>query len=199
MYAIHQTILPPSAIHHSLFLPNFTPSTIYPLPQPHSVDAPQVSVVGNLIVAGSNDLRVFEIRESQIPVLGSTSKQNGVNGNADGSDEEGEIEEGMEEDFYDTGHVEVCIALQNIGVLAHDCRYQKLTMSGCSIEVQDGLEATPPGLPSATWYRHWPCCSTDDRVQRGWIRQVAGLLQRCKGVLSLLPRPARASCHCCFD
>ena len=114
MYAIHQTILPPSAIHHSLFLPNFTPSTIYPLPQPHNEDAPQVSVVGNLIVAGSNDLRVFEIRESQTPLLASSSKQNGVNGNVDVSDEEGEIEEGMEEDFYDTGHVEVCILVASV-------------------------------------------------------------------------------------
>lgn len=109
MYAIHQTLLPPSSIHHTLFLPNFTPSTIYPLPQPHNPDAPQVSVVGNLIVAGGNDLRVFEIRESQVPLLSSASEVNGVNGHGDGSDEEGEIEEGIEEDFYDTGHAEVCI------------------------------------------------------------------------------------------
>lgn len=114
MYAIHQTILPPSAVHHSLFLPNFTPSTIYPLPHPHQLDAPQVSVVGNLIVAGGNDLRVFEIRESQVPQLPATSKQNGVNGHADGSDEEGEIEEGMEEDFYDIGQAEVRIPSQTI-------------------------------------------------------------------------------------
>lgn len=109
MYAIHETILPPSAIHHSLYLPNFTPSTIYPHPQSHDPDAAQVSVVGNLVVAGGNDLRVFEVRESQTPLLASPSKSNGANGNgADASDEEGEIEEGMEEDFYDTGHAEVC-------------------------------------------------------------------------------------------
>lgn len=107
MYALHQTVLPPSAVHHSLFLPNFTPSTIYPAPQPHSPDAPQVKVVGNLIVAGGNDLRVFEIREAQVAVLSETS--NGVKRREASSDEEGEIEEGMEEDFYDTGHAEVCI------------------------------------------------------------------------------------------
>jgi cleavage and polyadenylation specificity factor subunit 1 len=108
MYAIHQTVLPPSAIHHSLFLPNFTPSTIYPLPQAHNPDAPQVKVVGNLIVAGGNDLRVFEIRESQIASTSSLKSINGLNGlNGAISDEEGEIEEGMEEDFYDIGHAEV--------------------------------------------------------------------------------------------
>ena len=110
MYAIHQTVLPPSAIHHSLFLPNFTPSTIYPLPQAHNPDAPQVKVVGNLIVAGGNDLRVFEIRESQIASTSSSSSKraNGVDGLQGAmSDEEGEIEEGMEEDFYDIGHAEV--------------------------------------------------------------------------------------------
>jgi cleavage and polyadenylation specificity factor subunit 1 len=106
MYAIHQTVLPPSAIHHSLFLPNFTPSTIYPVPQPHSPDAPQVKVVGNLIVAGGNDLRVFEIREAQVASLSGNS--NGIKKPDVVSDEEGEIEEGMEEDFYDIGHEEVC-------------------------------------------------------------------------------------------
>ena len=61
MHALHQNLLPASAIYHALFLPNFTPSTIYPLPQP--VNAPEVKVVGNLIVAGGQDLRVFEVRE----------------------------------------------------------------------------------------------------------------------------------------
>jgi len=109
MYAIHQTVLPPSAIHHSLYLPNFTPSTIYPLPQSHIPGAPQFKVVGNLIVAGGNDLRVFEIRESQTALIPDLKRPNGANGTFGGaSDEEGEIEEGMEEDFYDVGHSEVC-------------------------------------------------------------------------------------------
>jgi cleavage and polyadenylation specificity factor subunit 1 len=112
MYAIHQTVLPPSAIHHSLFLPNLTPSTIYPLPQSHNPDAPQIKVAGNLIVAGGNDLRVFEVRESQVPLLSSSSRKSGVNGTSgNASDEEGEIEEGMEEDFYDIGHAEVYLFL----------------------------------------------------------------------------------------
>jgi len=113
MYAIHQTVLPPSAIHHSLYLPNFTPSTIYPLPQAHNPDAPQVKVVGNLIVAGGNDLRVFEIRESQIALIPDSKHPNGTNGTLEGaSDEEGEIEEGMEADFYDIGHSEVSLLLE---------------------------------------------------------------------------------------
>jgi cleavage and polyadenylation specificity factor subunit 1 len=116
MYAIHQTVLPPSAIHHSLHLPNFTPSTIYPLPQAHNPDAPQVKVVGNLIVAGGNDLRVFEIRESQIALIPDSKHPNGTNGTLEGaSDEEGEIEEGMEADFYDIGHSEVSFLFVFVG------------------------------------------------------------------------------------
>lgn len=60
MHALHQTLLPPSAIHHSLYVAHFTPSTIYPFPSPASSP---VKVVGNLVVAGGQDLRVFEIRE----------------------------------------------------------------------------------------------------------------------------------------
>lgn len=119
MYAIHQTVLPPSAIHQSLYLPNFTPSTIYPLPQAHSPDAPQVKVVGNLIVAGGNDLRVFEIRESQSALIPDSKHTNGTNGTLEGaSDEEGEIEEGMEEDFYDIGHSEVSFCFITRWVMA---------------------------------------------------------------------------------
>lgn len=69
MHALYSTILPPSAIHHSLFLSNFTPSTIYPLPRTHvALEGPEVKVIGNLIVAGGQDLRVFEIREEAVPV-----------------------------------------------------------------------------------------------------------------------------------
>lgn len=119
MYAIHQTVLPPSAVHHSLYLPNFTPSTIYPLPQSHDPDAPQVKVVGNLIVAGGNDLRVFEIRESQTALLPDAKHSNSATGGLEGaSDEEGEIEEGMEEDFYDIGHLEVCMLVTSLRSIA---------------------------------------------------------------------------------
>jgi cleavage and polyadenylation specificity factor subunit 1 len=69
MQALHSTVLPPSAIHHSLFLPHFTPSTIYALPKPHAaLEAPEIKVVGNLVVAGGQDLRVFEIREELRPI-----------------------------------------------------------------------------------------------------------------------------------
>ncbi len=69
MHALYSSLLPPSAVHHSLFLPHFTPSTIYQLPKPYAtVDTPEVKVRGNLIVAGGQDLRVFEIREETAAV-----------------------------------------------------------------------------------------------------------------------------------
>ena len=76
MYAIHQTLLPSSAINFTLFLPHFTPSTIYPIPQPSSsrVQLQDVQVAGNLVVAGGSDLRVFEVRESKVPVDNDASE-----------------------------------------------------------------------------------------------------------------------------
>ncbi len=69
MHALHQNLLPSSSVNHSLYLPHFTPSTIYPLPRPHTTipNVPEIKVVGNLIVAGGEDVRVFEIREQLIP------------------------------------------------------------------------------------------------------------------------------------
>ncbi|WVR09012.1 protein CFT1 [Kwoniella sp. DSM 27419] len=114
MHGIHQTLLPPSAIHHSLFLPNFTPSTIYPLPKPPSaIDQPDVKVVGNLIVAGGENLRVFEIRESlQVALTPADGIQNGHgDGDADAdaaADADTAMAEGGEErlgdGFFDDGH-----------------------------------------------------------------------------------------------
>ncbi|BEI92713.1 uncharacterized protein CcaverHIS019_0503410 [Cutaneotrichosporon cavernicola] len=75
MHALYSSLLPPSAIHHSLFLPHFTPSTIYPLPKPHvALEIPEIKVRGNLIVAGGQGLRVFEIREetAAVPDQGAT-------------------------------------------------------------------------------------------------------------------------------
>lgn len=112
MHALHQTLLPPSAIHHSLYLANFTPSTIYPLPRPHDAapDAHPVRVTGNLVVAGGEDLRVFEIREETVvrPAATSLAEPNGHGHGAGGSGSaeraaEEEAREGMEEDFYDNG------------------------------------------------------------------------------------------------
>ncbi|WVW79420.1 protein CFT1 [Kwoniella bestiolae CBS 10118] len=100
MHAFHQTLLPSSSIHHSLFLPNFTPSTIYPLPKPIDDTAPDVKVIGNLIVAGGENLRVFEIREfQQYPIL-----QNGI---VNGEGDEEMLEEGEErlgDGFFDDGN-----------------------------------------------------------------------------------------------
>lgn len=80
MQAIHQTLLPGTAIYHSLFLEHFTPSTIYPYPQPSylrqygvgSSSSPedsehlQIKIVGNLIAAGGSELRVFEVRQEPL-------------------------------------------------------------------------------------------------------------------------------------
>lgn len=102
MHALHSTLLPASSIQHSLFLPNFTPSTIYPLPTPHIVAPTDIRVVGNLVVAGGSDLRVFEIREECVPVQaagdGALTLVKG----------EGELG-GVEEDFYDIGPSDVNI------------------------------------------------------------------------------------------
>ena len=116
MQALHSTLLPPSAVRHSLFLPNFTPSTIYPLPTSHDPIAPDIKVVGNLVVAGGEDLRVLEIREWTQPVASSSNAKadgvNGTNGDAlpsNGEMEPGELEAGeeIEEDYFDTGPAEV--------------------------------------------------------------------------------------------
>lgn len=103
MHALHQTLLPSSSIHHSLFLPHFTPSTIYPLPKPPAVlDTPDVKVIGNLVVAGAEVLRVFEIREESVPIIEKAKLEEDV--------AEGEKDVQMEEvgdGFFDDGHAEV--------------------------------------------------------------------------------------------
>ncbi|KAL1407554.1 mRNA cleavage and polyadenylation factor subunit [Vanrija albida] len=100
MYALHSTLLPPSAIHHSLFLANFTPSTIYQLPKPHAaIDGPDVKVVGNLVVAGGQDLRVFEIREEARPVQDGA---NGVTGDDDVPMSEQPPLDDMGDSFFDS-------------------------------------------------------------------------------------------------
>ncbi|OXG80075.1 protein CFT1 [Cryptococcus neoformans var. grubii Br795] len=102
MHALHQTLLPSSSIHHSLFLPHFTPSTIYPLPKPPAVlDTPDVKVIGNLVVAGAEVLRVFEIREESVPIIEKAKLEEDV--------AEGEKDVQMEEvgdGFFDDGHAE---------------------------------------------------------------------------------------------
>ncbi|KAK4687316.1 cleavage and polyadenylation specificity factor subunit 1, partial [Tremellales sp. Uapishka_1] len=100
MHALHQNLLPASAIHHSLYLSNFTPSTIYPLPKPHTtVDRPEIRVVGNLVVAGGEDLRVFEIREESVAVV--DEKDHGMEGVEGGGGDED-----LGDNFFDTGHAE---------------------------------------------------------------------------------------------
>lgn len=103
MHALHQTLLPSSSIHYSLFLPHFTPSTIYPLPKPPAaVDTPDVKVIGNLVVAGAEALRVFEIREESVPIIEKVKLEEDV--------AEGKKDVQMEEvgdGFFDDGHAEV--------------------------------------------------------------------------------------------
>ena len=66
-----------------------------------AVDLPEIRVAGNLVVAGGEDLRVFEIREELVPAPGGETNEvnGGMNGNV----------EMVEEDFFDTGHAEVRI------------------------------------------------------------------------------------------
>lgn len=105
MYALHSTLLPSSAIHHALFLANFTPSTIYQLPKPHAaIDGPDVKVVGNLVVAGGQDLRVFEIREEARPVQDGA---NGVNGDDDVPMSEQPPLDDMGDSFFDSAPTDV--------------------------------------------------------------------------------------------
>lgn len=107
MHALHQTLLPSSAVHHSLFLPNFTPSTIYPLPARQQQDegdlGTETKVVGNLIVAGGQDLRVFEIRQVTLPVVTTVSPLA-----ADGADsgdgmlvKQEEVQRGLDQEMSD--------------------------------------------------------------------------------------------------
>lgn len=87
MHALYSSLLGPSAVHHSLFLPHFTPSTIYPLPKPHTaLETPEVKVRGNLIVAGGQDFRVFEIREETAAVDQPVAEDQGQNGDVDVGD-----------------------------------------------------------------------------------------------------------------
>ena len=113
MHALHSTLLPPSAVRHSLYLANFTPSTIYPLPKSHDPSAAELKVTGNLIVAGGEDIRVFEIRETTRPVLDTKAGANGTDaGPRDAEVEPGELEaaENIEEDYFDNGPSEVRFA-----------------------------------------------------------------------------------------
>lgn len=117
MYAIHETLLPSSAIHHCLYLQHFTPSTIYDLPRPSSsrvqLAAQDVKIIGNLVVAGGSDLRVYEISEGRVPVLA-------VNDGLDGTDGAGEVsgiedvamdaDADMGDSFFASGPLKVCIS-----------------------------------------------------------------------------------------
>jgi hypothetical protein len=66
-YALLNTLVPPSGVSHSVFLP-FAPSCHYPLPaRPSSFgfSSPPGRVVTNLVVARGRRLRVFEVREEE--------------------------------------------------------------------------------------------------------------------------------------
>jgi cleavage and polyadenylation specificity factor subunit 1 len=82
-------------------------------------DAPEVKVVGNLVVAGGQDIRVFEIREERAPVLDRRE----VNGGGDVG--EAEMEE-LGDSFFDSGPTEVSAATRDFphahpGLVLYDC------------------------------------------------------------------------------
>jgi cleavage and polyadenylation specificity factor subunit 1 len=66
-----------------------------------------VEVVGNLVVAGGADLRVFEVRESKVAVV-----ENGAGGEHDDGDVKQELG-----DYLDTAPVKVCILYSTYVVL----------------------------------------------------------------------------------
>ncbi|EIW66021.1 hypothetical protein TREMEDRAFT_70300 [Tremella mesenterica DSM 1558] len=102
MYALHQPLLPSSSVHFSLFLPNFTPSTIYPLPSPHTpYETPPIKVLGNVVVAGGQDLRVFEIREQQVPIPESPREDGVDQTKVEKMDED--MADDIGDNFFDTG------------------------------------------------------------------------------------------------
>jgi hypothetical protein len=161
MHALHSTLLPSSSIHHSLYLPNFTPSSIYPLPAPHASYSPDIRVTGNLIVAGGSDLRVFEIREEKSPVL-PLNDANGLLENG----QKGEISElgAVEEDFYDNGPSDVNdLEMHIISWLMRSCTTES------TITIRNEQEAPPVNETSITWHSHRSVCYTDGREQYRWI------------------------------
>ena len=110
MQAIHQPLIPETGIRHSLFLEHFTPSTIYPYPQPAWVrryglsssddpDGPRINIIGNLIVAGGSELRVFEVREE--PVLLGEQNEREARGQLDGKTDRIQDDEQMDADMGD--------------------------------------------------------------------------------------------------
>lgn len=180
MYAIHSTLLAPSAVHHTLYLPHFTPSTIYPLPRASTSTAPDVKVVGNLIVGGLSDLRVFEIREEERPVLPaiqSGSDANGLSGAAASQAGDagldpaaGMMVDGQEvgDSFFDTGPSQVRLKLACIVSCEAIIRHERNALRTDSIlarttAVQDPPNAAPPhDTPAARDY-HGSRCTTNDR------------------------------------
>ncbi len=120
MQAIHSTLLESSSIHHAVFLPHFTPSTIYPFPQPRRrtpgvLDSTlEIRVVGNVVVAGGSDLRVFEVRQEPI-LLGEDQRVKDEAANEEVKRENGEdqlMTDDMEDEdgFKSMGNVTVCMA-----------------------------------------------------------------------------------------
>lgn len=64
-YALLNTLVPPSGVAHSVFLP-FTPSVHHPLPirpSPLGIPTPAGRVVTHLVVARGRRIRIYEVRE----------------------------------------------------------------------------------------------------------------------------------------
>jgi len=153
MYAIHQTLLPSSAINFTLFLQHFTPSTIYPIPKPSSsrVQLEDVQVVGNLVVAGGADLRVFEVRESKVPV---------VDGASDGEAEE-EVKGEYGDSYLESGPAKVCIPCQVTGRLDNGY-FARTDCIASAPDIYDSAIIAPRGFASGTRHNHRPCPIKDD-------------------------------------
>lgn len=137
MHSLYSTILPPSAIHHSLFLPHLTPSTIYPLPRSHNAQqGPDIKVVGNLVVAGGQDLRVFEIRHEAVPVQDDRAQP-----------DEPMLQDGdMGDSFFDAAPADV--SLDHMHCVPYSYRVLHITESTRSIR-DNRAASTGHGAPTS--------------------------------------------------
>lgn len=162
MHALYSSLLPPSAVHHSLFLPHFTPSTIYQLPKPHAaLETPEVKVRGNLIVAGGQDLRVFEIREETAAVQDQAPSE----------EQNGDVDLG--DSFFDSAPADVsqarrCIVLQELMSSVRRCASRRpyaFTFLPAILYMASSL-ASHRCVPSTVVSTDWIVCSCRSRTRR---------------------------------
>ncbi|THU95820.1 cleavage factor protein [Dendrothele bispora CBS 962.96] len=94
MHALHQEIIPPSGIEFATSL-KLTPSTLDLPPSTSARHEIAARVLCNVVVARSNLLRIFEVREELAPV-GSNEEEREMKGEQDGKDGRVRVRKGTE-------------------------------------------------------------------------------------------------------